>query len=242
MVRFISMDMNDVYRSLAKIYFKNAICCADPFHVVKNINDELDRIRCKVMNRYKNNKASDEYYLLKKQNHLLFIDSLKLSDEHIKYNHHFKYKMSQTLVLQKILEIDDELKCAYDLKELYAIFNSSNDPMDKIGEKLDAVIDAFILSGIPSFSRIGNTMKNWREEIINSFHTYNGRRISNGPIEGRNKYIGLTIDMANGFRNFKRFRNRIMYIFNKYEKPSEVALETKTIKLPGKERGRYKKK
>ena len=53
------------YRDIAHKYFPNALCCADSFHVIKYINDALDKIRCKVMNRYKNNKNSDEYLSLK---------------------------------------------------------------------------------------------------------------------------------------------------------------------------------
>ena len=34
------------------------------------------------------------------------------------------------------------------------------------------------------------TLENWKEEIINSFHTYDGRKLSNGPIE----YFTLKIE------------------------------------------------
>lgn len=240
-VEFISMDMYENYREIAKIYFPNALCCADSFHVIKNINDALDKIRCKVMNRYKGNKKSDEYYLLKYYHHLLFIDSVKISNNHFKYNHHFKYKTSQSLLLEKILDIDKELKYAYELKEMYMIFNSSNGDINTISDEFDAIISAFKISGISLFVDIGNTLSNWKQEIINSFHTYEGRRINNGPIEGRNKYVKIILELANGYRNFKRFRNRILYVFNKHEKPLDKPKGTKLIKLPGKERGKYNK-
>lgn len=240
-VHFISMDMYDNYREIAKIYFPNALCCADSFHVIKNINDALDKIRCKVMNRYKGNKKSDEYYLLKYKNRLLFIDSLKISDNHFKYNHHFKYKMSQSVLLEKMLNIDKELKYAYELKEMYIIFNNSKDEMNKISNELDVIIAAYKISGISLFVEIGNTLSNWKQEIINSFHTYEGRRINNGPIEGRNKYVKIILELANGYKNFKRFRNRLLYVFNKHEKPFDKPKETKLIKLPRKERGKYNK-
>ena len=35
-------------------------------------------------------------------------------------------------------------------------------------------------------------------------------RITSGPVEGRNKYIKLLLKLANGYANFKRFRNRTM--------------------------------
>ena len=239
-VQFVSMDMYENYRDMINIYFPNVLCCVDSFHVIKNINDALNKIRCKVMNRYKHSKTSDEYYLLKYKRELLFMDSLKISDNHFQYNHHFKYKLSQGAMLEKILSIDKELKYAYELKEMYIIFNNSKGNMDQISEDLTALIDAYKISGISLFVDIGNTLSNWKQEIINSFHTYKGRRINNGPIEGRNRYVKTVLELANGYRNFKRFRHRILYVFNKHEKTLDKPMETKTVKVPGKFRGRYK--
>ena len=240
-VKFISMDMYDNYRDIAHIYFPQARCCADSFHVVKNIHDALNKIRLKVMNRYKDNKKADEYYLLKKYDYLLFIDSIKIKDTDFKYNYHFKYHLSQSQILKKILAIDPELKYAYQLKERYMMFNESQGDMDQIAHDLDALISAYKLSGIHLYEKIGNTLANWREEIINSFYTYQGRRINNGPIEIRNKYVHILLELANGYRNFKRFRNRVLYVLNKYEMPLTEPKDSDLIKLPGKERGSYKK-
>lgn len=112
--------------------------------------------------------------------------------------------------------------------------------MDQISEDLTALIDAYKISGISLFVDIGNTLSNWKQEIINSFHTYKGRRINNGPIEGRNRYVKTVLELANGYRNFKRFRHQILYVFNKHEKTLDKPMETKTVKVPGKFRGRYK--
>ena len=57
-------------------------------------------------------------------------------------------------------------------------------------------------------------LKNWRQEIINSFHIINGHIISNGRMERANRDIKTIIRHAYGFKNFSRLRNRIMYIKN----------------------------
>ena len=240
--QYISIDMIPTYREFAYHHFKKYTVMLDSFHIIKNINDALNKIRCKVMNRYKDNKKSDEYYLLKYKHHLLFMDSLKISDNHIKYNHHFKYKLSQNALLEKILNIDNELKYAYELKEMYIIFNDSHEDDNKIREHLEMIISTYQLSHIPLFVELGNTLSNWKEEIINSFHTYKDRRINNGPIEGRNKYLKIILELANGYKNFQRYRNRVLYVFNKLEKPLEKPTDTKKIKLTGKIRGKYKTK
>ncbi|MCD7892953.1 MAG: ISL3 family transposase [Erysipelotrichaceae bacterium] len=241
-VKFISMDMYDNYRDIAHSYLPNALVCADSFHAVKQINEALNKIRLKVMHRYKDNKQSDEYYLLKHKNNLLFKDSLKINDSYYKYNNHFKYRLSEAALLEKMLNIDDELKKAYELKELYMIFNSSKGDLKEISKFLDDVIIAYKLSGIGPFAEIGETLSQWHEEVVNSFHTYHDRRISNGPIEGRNKYIKIILKLANGYRNFDRFRRRSMYVLNKYEKPLETPQKTDALKLPGETRGKYKKR
>ncbi len=55
----------------------------------------------------------------------------------------------------------------------------------------------------------------WKDEIKNSFIRYQGKRLSNGPIEGANSRIKTILKSANGYTNFNRLRNRIMYSLNK---------------------------
>lgn len=241
-VVYVSMDMYENYKDIASKYLPNATICIDSFHVIKMINDALDKIRIKVMNRYKTNKQSDEYYLLKNKNELLFRDSNKVDDQSFNYNHHFKRRLSDTQLLNMILSIDKELKEAYGLKEYYAVFNVMKKEKNELEEYLEEIIKDYTNSNIMLFNQIALTLKNWRKEIINSFGEYDGRRINNGPIEGRNKYIKILLNLANGYRNFKRFRNRVLYVFNKFDKPSDSPKETKLIKLPGIIRGNYKKK
>ena len=52
-VKYVTMDMNDVYLDVIHRRFKYAIVCIDSFHVMKMMNDELDRLRKKVMKRFR---------------------------------------------------------------------------------------------------------------------------------------------------------------------------------------------
>ncbi len=63
---------------------------------------------------------------------------------------------------------------------------------------------------------MANALNNWKVEIVNSFIKFRGQRVSNGPIEGRNSLIKKILKIANGYSNFKRFRNRVMYCLNRY--------------------------
>ena len=65
-------------------------------------------------------------------------------------------------------------------------------------------------SGLNEYVKCSNTMINWQRGILNSFeHPY-----TNGFTEGCNNKIKVLKRNAYGYRNFKRFRNRILHIFN----------------------------
>ena len=67
-----------------------------------------------------------------------------------------------------------------------------------------------------------------------------GKRVSNGPIEGKNSYIKKILFNANGFVNFERARNKIMYSQNHSQRFSPNKKQ-RVIKRKGKPRGKYKK-
>ena len=82
--------------------------------------------------------------------------------------------------------------------------------------------------------------KVWKTEILNSFIWIDGKRVSNGPVEGKNSYIKKILFKANGFVNFERARNKIMYSQNHSQRYS-VNEKQRSIKRKGKPRGKYKK-
>ena len=81
-------------------------------------------------------------------------------------------------------------------------------------------------------------LETWFDEIVNSFTFYNGRRISNGPIESLNRRLRIITSNSYGMNNFTRERNRFMYCFNvdKY-----LVFENFSIKRHMKKRGKYNK-
>lgn len=217
-VEYVCIDMNDNYRDVLSIYFKNASIIVDSFHVVKQIHSSLDSVRKKVMRRYETNKRSDEYYLLKYKDELLYLKD-PLSDEYRKpkYRHHFHYLFSDSEMLKMMLKLDQKLKTAYELYHSYIRFNDSDysDPIDCLND-LNEIINSFKLSNIKEFIDAANMLNNWKNEIVNSFAKVKGCRVSNGPIEGRNSLIKKIIRIANGYTNFQRFRNRVIYCLNKF--------------------------
>ena len=220
-VKYVTMDMNEIYKDVISRRFRNATVCIDSFHVIKMMNDELDKLRRKVMKRYENEKRSDEYYLLKHKNYVLYKENL---EEEYHYSKHFHYLVNDVDYLNMILRIDEELTKTYQEIKRYYYFNHYwyEYTRKEALEYIEGFIDDCYRSDIHYLMTIGSTLDNWKEEIANSFVPYkrhNGKtvRLSNGKIEGKNSYIKKMLKLANGYSNFERFRNRAMYCENYFE-------------------------
>lgn len=213
-VEYVSIDMNEHYRDVLRIYLRKATVIADSFHVVKLVCKVLDDCRKKVMRRFEEQKKSDEYYLLKYHSDLLLARQVKYDR---KKNKHFSYYISESEMLEDMLLIDPLLKEAYSLVQKYLSFNDRNydGDLQSVRNDLNALINDYRLAVNEDFHTLANTLDYWKEEIISSFSIVNGKRVSNGPIEGRNSLIKKVLKLANGYSNFQRFRNRIIYSLNK---------------------------
>lgn len=81
-------------------------------------------------------------------------------------------------------------------------------------KNIDELITLFKSSPIKEMKDFANTLTKWKREIVNSFIRADGKRISNGIIENRNKSIKLLKHSSNGYLNWHRFKNRVMYCLN----------------------------
>lgn len=243
-VKIIIIDMNSTYRDIAHSFFKKAIVCIDSFHVSQYFNDALNRIRKKVMNRYARDKKSIEYRLLKQRRKLLFKRYSELEYVEPRYDHVMNYHITEREIARIILSIDPELKKAYELKEQYFDFNQVTEETytgrQAKEKELDQLIRNCIESGIIQMVKCGRTLNEWKTEILNSFIWIDGKRVSNGPVEGKNSYIKKILSNANGFVNFERARNKIMYSQN-HKQGYSIGEKKRIIKYKGKPRGKYKK-
>jgi len=210
-VKYICIDMYETYRLIAKHYFKKAIICVDSFHVVKHLNDDLNKLRIRYMKSYETN--SQEYYLLNRFRFLLLDRGVNLDGEK-RFNKKFQMYLNYGDLLELILSINDEIRKAYELKEEYIIFNSTFN-IEEAKDNFDALLDDFIKANIKEYEEFITLLRNWKEEIINSFNTWEGKRINNGVAESINQNIGTIIYNTKGIRNTSRRRKRIMYSINK---------------------------
>lgn len=176
-------------------------------------------------------KTSDQYYVLKHFHWLLSKDEdLDIFDpgREGQYNRHFQKYMTLLQLREILLGIDPELEEAVRLKRVLTHMYESG-TYDKAGEQLfNETYVAFRNSSIKEMNGFSRTMKEWRDEIFNSFntvtveymvsrrseYTIKSVRLHNGIIENRNKMIKCMKHNSYGFTNWVRFRNRVMYVLD----------------------------
>lgn len=217
-VKYVIIDMWDTYRDLASIYFTNCIIAVDSFHVIKHLNEAMDAIRIKIMRKYDKRTNSidsnDTYYYMLKKFHYFFTKNFEnIYSGNIEIRK-MRTKWDKHEIRKYLFSIDDDLKMAYILKEKYREFSLTANH-ENCDEEFNDLIDEFVNSKFPEFRSFGSLLLHWKNEIKNSFIRYNGKRLSNGPIEGANSRIKTILKSANGYTNFNRLRNRIMYSLNK---------------------------
>ena len=208
-VKYISIDLYEPYLQIAQTYFPHATVCADPFHVLKHLNEGFRKVRLKCR---RNTKDENLQYLLIKFKYI-FNHGINLDNE-AKYNKRFKRYMNYRDIMEILFYHFPELKTAYKLKESYMNFNTTSNSLNA-KERLADQIEKFAGANIEEYQEFYNLMINWNKEIINSFSIINNRRINNSYIESRNSQIEKLFYNANGYKNFSRARNRIMYCINK---------------------------
>lgn len=233
-VKLVSIDMWHSYRTITQEFLPNAVCAVDKFHVLQDFTRRFTQVRISVMNQFKpiNDKPLNEltqeeyrlrykrdinYYLLKKFHWLLFKTDEKFNDptHSRRYNHKLKGRYNYYELKAMIINISPQLLEAYNIQHKLRLFYQSN--YEKAKVNINPLIEIFKNSNIPEMNSFGNTLINWKNEIVNSFIVVEstGKTISNAIIENRNKSIKTIKRNGNGYTNWDRFRNRVMYSLNK---------------------------
>lgn len=194
------MDMWSTYKEIVKHFFKNAKITVDSFHVMEHINKAMNKIRIKVMQKYNLNteqlEDNEPYYYVLKKYHYFFLQLFDDIADFNKYNKKLRMWLNKYNLRKYMLDIDEELRLAYELSEEYREFNRVANETN-CEEQLNDLIEEFFNSKLESFIEVAKTLSTWKEYILNSFIAIkdclddngNPRRLSNGPIEGINSII-----------------------------------------------------
>jgi transposase len=112
--------------------------------------------------------------------------------------------------LAGVLKASPELKQCYELKEAFRdLFNQNLTPKaaEKRLRRWIAKVEALSFKALKAFA---NTLKNWRQQILNYFDG----RFNNGFAEGVNLKIKMLNRRGYGYRNFNSFLLHILVAFD----------------------------
>jgi len=191
-VKYFISDMYSTYSEIAKTYFPKAVYVIDRYHWIRQAIWAFEAVRKDVQKKF--SKKHRIYY--KHSRSLMLKHSKNLTED-------------ERRQVNIMLDTSADLSTAYFLKEqLYEILSIKE--TEKKCEELKKWISSAADSGIPSFERCAKTYTNWLTPILNSLCC----SYTNGFTEGCNNKIKVLKRNAYGFHNFKRFRNRILYMFS----------------------------
>ena len=187
-VRYFIMNMNYVYRDIARQMLPNATIVIDRFHVVRYVTWALENVRKRVQKQM----HPDKRRYFKRSRRLLL-------------SHYFKLKDENKQAIEVMLMQSPDLATAYYLKEQFYDFMNSKESTEAKG-KLRKFILAATASKLDEFKACLTTLSNWSKYILNSFDC----PYSNGFTQVTNNKIKMIKRNAYGYRNFENFRNRIL--------------------------------
>ena len=190
--KHVVSDMSGAFAEVYRAMFSQASHAVDKYHVVRQVMWAFEAVRKEEQKRF--------------------------SQSHRKY-----FKRSKALLIKHFVALSDEAKQQVNIM-LYASPNLSSAHFLK--EQFQQLLQIkeysafktnfkkWILNAQDShllkFKECAGTFSRWYKEILYAFKT----GYTNGFTEGCNNKIKVLKRNAYGYRNFERFRNRILHIFS----------------------------
>jgi transposase len=196
----VSIDLWKGYKSLAMEMMPNAQVVADRFHVMAQINQELDgerkKEKRKIQAEIKEAKTPEEK--LEKETILAGITDSKYAI--LKNEKDLNDKQKDKLA--EVQNISSRLKIMHQLKEEFReIFEKQETWTDGL-----LGLGKWISKSQKYFVNSQSTIYRWFDEIL----AYFDNRTTSGVVEGINNKLKLIKRSGYGFTNFENFRNRCL--------------------------------
>ncbi|SDI91746.1 Transposase [Alteribacillus bidgolensis] len=193
-VEMVIMDMSYAFKSAVRKALGNPIIIADRFHFCRYIYWALERVRRKVQKEFHEYDHEYDRKKCKRMKHVFYKRYEELSEKQLWY-----------------LELSDELRRAYHLKEVFRNWfeeakEKGKTAAGQVKEELYALYQQVHNESMPEFIQTIQTLKNWQVEILNSF----AFGYTNGFIEGLNNQTKVMKRNAFGFKRYDRLRLRVL--------------------------------
>lgn len=193
-IEYVTLDMCNVYRRVARTVFPHATLVVDRFHVMKLANKNIDLIRAMLQRPDEPEKRRKDSPLYKARK-LFRRSGDKLSDQ-------------QKTTLERALQLGDPtgmLTLAYLVKEatreIYTFAKAEAD--QRINDICAMVQKPSVPAPLRSF---GKTLRDWKDEIL----AWHDCKLTNAKAEAANNSVKRIKRLGYGFKNFSHFRNRVL--------------------------------
>ena len=190
-IRTVSMDMASSYASWAAEFLPGAAIVIDRFHVIKALNDRVDKARRRVMAMVDEETAKtikgNRYVFLKNREDLKPVEERKLA------------------AAARIRECADLAETHLFKERMRAIYAGAKTAADA-APLLDEWLRDAAASGVPELKSAARTFARNREGIL-AFWASGG--MSNAATEGFNRKIRGLLEMSYGFHDYRFLRLRI---------------------------------
>ena len=188
-IEAVSSDLSEAFISAVKEHLPDAVQVYDHFHIVKLMNEKLDKVRRETYNQ---ETDENKRRLIKGQRWLLLANGDNLTPK-------AEERLSQALAINR------PLATAYYLKEsLRRVWWQDN--KQNAALVLDDWIELARKSGLKPIETVAETFSLHRDGIL-AWYDYN---ISNGKLEGINNKIKTMKRQAYGYRDMDFFRLKLL--------------------------------
>lgn len=208
-IESVASDLSAAYISAVRQNIPDAVYVFDHFHLVKLINDALDKIRKRIVReeRDKEKKAAKEMgteengsekdcrksSVVKGSRYILLRNRSDITNE------------SDIARLNAALELNSDLSTAYYLKEEAKLLWMCDDKQ-QAASQLHDWLSKLTASGIPELSKLAHSISSYSHGIL----AYYDKPISTAMVEGINNKIKTLKRMAYGFRDNDYFNIRLL--------------------------------
>ena len=200
-VKYFVSDMWKTYFETSSVWLKEALPIVDKYHWIRQIIWAFERVR-----KVEQKKFGKKYRIYFKNSRNLLLKRFKyLTDE-------------QKQQVNVMLYLSVNLSRAHWYKEQFLEILDCKD-RKSAKKAMYEWIESAENCGLPDIEKCADTLQNWCTGILNSFSV----PYTNGFTEGCNNKIKVLKRNAYGYKNFKRFRNRILHIFSHQQLNKQAA-------------------
>lgn len=190
-IKAVAIDMSPAYIKAVSKHLPNARLVFDWFHIVKLINDGVDKLRREM---YSEEQMAGVRKVIKGTRWLI-----------LKRGYNLDKGKNEEQRLEEALKMNKPLATMYYMKEELPEMWYKDTKQEAMKFLIDWCSRA-TASGIKQLQKIANTLMSFRTGILNWFDA----RISTGPLEGLNNKIKVLKRKAYGYRDMEYFKLKIL--------------------------------